>query len=386
MGSERTLVDCHVHLPSTPGVGGMRADKPDANSLRDSDQISRLAEIADAVSIERANIVCTNSRNSVNANPAAFVAKAEHQGRFYVFAGLDHSTHFTEGAVRAPTLAEQVDRLKALGADGIKMIENKPTARKTLDIPVDGPYFADYFARAEETGFPILWHVNDPEEFWDPETTPSWALSRGWGYDETFVDKETLYAEVEHVLGRHPKLRIIFAHFYFLSADLPRAAELLDRFEGVSLDLAPGIEMLYNMSGDNTSRNLEAARDFFVRYADRIVFGTDISSTNTVAEAKIRAGIVTRWLETDETYRVPAGADFLLGPPEDGIMRGLGLPEEVLSRVLRGNFERIAGERPKPLDVGKAREECERIAREIDAIAGGEAEDNHAAKAARRLL
>ncbi|PIZ45080.1 MAG: hypothetical protein COY42_12875, partial [Armatimonadetes bacterium CG_4_10_14_0_8_um_filter_66_14] len=276
--------------------------------------------------------------------------------------------------------AEQVDRLRALGADGIKMIENKPTARKLLDVPVDSDYFADYFARVEETGFPVLWHVNDPEEFWIPELTPSWARERGWGYDETFVAKEQLYAEVENVLARHPKLKLLFAHFYFLSADLPRAARLFDRFENVHLDLAPGVELLYNLSQD-----VEATREFFTKYADRIVFGTDTASGNSPQEAQIRAGLVTRWLETDDEYRVPDEADFLLGPPEDGLMRGLSLPADVLARIYRGNFERLAGSRPILLDRSLAAEECDRIAAEIDALAGRRLEDNHARAAALRL-
>lgn len=361
MAASRKIVDCHVHLGS-------------------ADQIANLAKIGDAVGLERMSIVCCTSRDAVNANPSAFAAKAAHPERFYVFAGLDHSAYFSGGKVQAPALAEQVDRLIALGADGIKMIENKPTTRKALDVAVDGDYFAEYFARAEETGFPILWHVNDPEEFWDPKKTPSWARKRGWGYDKTFIAKEPLYAEVERVLARHPKLRIVFAHFYFLSADLPRAAALFDKYPGVHFDLAPGIEFLYNMS-----RNVEAAREFFVTYADRIVFGTDISGDLTVGKARIRAGIVTRWLETGDTYRVSRKADFLLGPPEDGVMRGLSLPAKALDRICRRNFERIAGRAPRRLDKGAAREECLRIAAEMDALKGSKVRDSHAAKAAARL-
>ena len=40
----------------------------------------------------------------------------------------------------------------------------------------------------------------------------------------------------------------------------------------------------------------------------------------------IRAGIVFRWLETEDTFRVPEAADFLLGQPEDGIIHGLQSP------------------------------------------------------------
>jgi len=334
----RGIVDSHVHLPEVAAA-------------------DRMIEIADLVGFDRIGIACTISRAQVNANPAALVCKARHPGRVYVFCGLDHSEKLSGGKVKTPTLIEQVDRLVAMGADGVKMIEGKPTTRRYLDVPVDSPYFAGYFERVEEKGIPILWHVNDPEEFWDPERLPYWARERGWGYNQADAQKEDQYAEVERVLARHPGLRVIFAHFYFLSADLPRAARLLERFSGVHLDLAPGIEMLYNMSHEP-----QQTRQFFIRWADRIIFGTDISAENTDAEAVARAGIVTRWLETGDEYRVPAEADFLLGSPEDGVIRGISLPDEVLEKIYRSNFERLAGLQPRPLDSGLAAEECRRIA------------------------
>ena len=338
MGSKRKIVDCHQHLRSV-------------------DEADRLVEIADAVGLERFGIVCTTSPESVNANPPALVCKARNPKRVYVLCGLDHSKHMSHGVKDAPALAEQVDRLIEMGVDGIKMIEGKPTTHRYLPVGLDEAYFEEYFARVEERGFPILWHVNDPEEFWEPALLPNWAAKHDWGYDETDVQKEDQYAQVARVLERHPDLVVIFAHFYFLSADLPRAAALLGSFENVHLDLAPGIEMLYNMSKD-----VEGTREFFIRWADRIVFGTDISSDQTDAEAKARAGIVIRWLETAEEYRVPPEVDELLGDPEDGVIRGLSLPDEVLEKIYRANFERIAGAEPRDFNAKLAAEECRRLA------------------------
>lgn len=361
MEAKPSRVDAHVHL-------------------WDGGESDHLLKIAAATGAERMGIVCIPAREIVNANPEALVAKAQHPDHFFVFGALDHAAFWTDGTFKAPPLAEQVDLLRAMGCDGIKMLENKPATRKELDLPVDGAYFEPYFARVEETGFPILWHVADPEEFWDPELTPKWARAQGWGYDASYVKKEQLYVEIERVLVRHPGLKIMFAHFYFLSADLPRAAALLDRFPGVHLDLAPGIEMIYNMS-----KNVAAARAFFIKYADRIVYGTDIMSSQAIADAVIRSGIVTRWLETDEEYRVPPGADFLLGPPDDGVMRGLKLPPDVVAKICRGNYERIVGKTPRPLDRVLARRECERLARAVEAVTGKPAAENHAAKCAARL-
>ena len=184
MGTPLRRIDCHQHA-------------------WELETLANVATNAAQIDCAAVNLVSCIDQKQANANPPAFVAKALFPEQVYVFAGLDHSAYFSEGRLETPSLAEQIDRLLALGADGIKMLENKPTARKMLDIPVDSPYFAEYFAHAEETGVPILWHVADPEEFWRPETTPVWARERGWGYNDTFVAKEQLYAEVENVLTRH---------------------------------------------------------------------------------------------------------------------------------------------------------------------------------------
>lgn len=355
------IIDAHVH-----GSGMETAQ--------------RLSAICEATGIDRMCIVAIQNPEEGAGLPAALYAAAQHPQRFFVFAGLNHAQKLSDGAARTPSLTEQVDLLHQIGCDGIKMIEGKPTSRQKMDVPVTDPYFADYWARVEELGTPIVWHVNDPEEFWDPEAIPGWARERNWGYGPEDVTKEQLYAEVDEVLSRHPRLNVIFAHFYFLSADLERAARFLDDHPTVCFDLAPGIEMLYNIS-----RDPEAGREFFTRYADRIVFGTDVSAGQTVEEATIRAGIVFRWLETEDEFRVPEEADFLLGPPEDGVIRGMALPDDVLRRVYRDNFARMASSEPRGIDPLAAADYCDEIARIAADLSGIEAARTEAANVAARL-
>jgi predicted TIM-barrel fold metal-dependent hydrolase len=340
------LIDSHTHIWKPEEIEGLNA-------------------IREAIGAEKMCIASVADAKTVNDNPALFAAKAAFPDRFYVFPALDHASHFSSGAVATPSLVEQVDRLIELGADGLKLIETKPTHRAMVDIPIDSEHYEAMFARLEETALPILWHVADPEEFWDPNLTPGWAKKQGWGYDETTIPKEHLYSEVANVLDRHPRLRVIFAHFYFLSADLPRAAALFDRYEGVHFDLAPGIELLYNLSKDP-----DAARQFFVKHTDRIIFGTDIVGDSEIGQAKMRAGLVSRWLETSDEFRIPDGADYVLGPPEDGVIRGIGLSKTVLATIYSGNFERLVGREPKTLNRALALEECRRIAEEVGKLGG----------------
>jgi hypothetical protein len=340
----------------------------------------RIQAIRGAAGIQKMALVSIQNPASGSGLAQSLYMKARYPETFYVFSGLNHAGWLSEGRVQTPSLVEQVETFAALGCEGIKMIEGKPTSRQRMDVPVTDAYYAEYWAKVEELGVPIVWHVNDPEEFWDLERLPSWAKERNWGYGPEDVQKEQLYAEVDEVLDRHPTLRIVFAHFYFLSADLPRAIRFLDAHPTVSFDLTPGIEMLYNLS-----RDLDASRAFFCAYADRIVFGTDLSSSLTVEEGRFRAGIVYRWLESEDTFRVPEGADFLLGAPEDGVIHGLALPEDILAKIYAGNFARLAGDVPRALDVSLAIQECDRLDSIAQALSKQPAIVTEAAKVASLL-
>jgi len=357
-----SIIDSHVHFM------GPIADEYNVLKVRD------------ATGVDKIGFVSIQDPMSGMGLPQSLYMKAKYPGQFYVFAGLNHAAKLSDGKVSTLSLPDQVDEFVAIGCDGIKMIEGKPTSRQRMDIPVDAPYFADYWARVEELGLPITWHVNDPEEFWTPELLPQWAQEKGWGYGPDDVQKEALYAEVDSVLGRHPNLNIIFAHFYFLSADLPRASRFLDAHPTVGIDLTPGIEMLYN-----TSRDVDKAREFFIKYADRIYFGTDIFSSLSVEEGIGRAGIVYRWLESDDTFRIPTTVDMLLGKPEDGIVQGMALPDDVLKKIYGGNYRRIAGDTPKTLDVDGAIALCTRVGAIAQGMSGVKAEESGPVQVARAM-
>jgi predicted TIM-barrel fold metal-dependent hydrolase len=352
----QNIIDGHVHMHSYVDEGN-------------------LLEICKSAGIKQTVLVSIQDPQAGSGLPQSLYMKARHPEQFFVFAGLNHATVLSGGKVRVQDLADQVDTYVAMGCDGIKMIECKPTSRQRMNIPVTDKYYTDYWAHVEELGVPVVWHVNDPEEFWNPEKLPAWARERKWGYGPDDVQKEQLYSEVDEVLTRHPNLNIIFAHFYFLSADLPRAKHFLDAHPTVKFDLTPGIEMLYNLS-----HNPEESREFFMDYAQQIVYGTDISSNLTVLEGILRAGIVYRWLESDHTFRVSDAVDFLLGKPEDGIIHGLHLPETVLARIYRENIRNLTGTSPTPLMLDKAITYCTQLSQIAETMSGMPSSETEAAK------
>jgi predicted TIM-barrel fold metal-dependent hydrolase len=363
------VIDGHIHFPHA--------------QLSDD-----VLAVMDTVGLARANLVSIPDLQSINQNPALIHCKARHPEQFTICGALDYAQVFADPTRAPEILAAQIGVLKAIGFDGLKLVEGKPMVHKMLPFAFDGREYAGMWAALEEQGFPIVFHVADPEEFWDAARCPDWARAHGWFYgDGTYPAKEDLYAEVERVLVRHPGLKVIFAHFYFLSADLPRARAFLDAHPAVYFDLTPGVEMYLNFACD-----LDAARDFFIRYEDRLVYGTDIGATAIdrdpalgldMPESLGRAWVVRNFLESDEAYSAPEGVGHWLGMDVAGF-HGIALPREVLEKIYHVNFQRMFGAAPAPLNCDAALVELERMAGVLDAQASAPVE-SPARRAAREL-
>lgn len=267
--------------------------------------------------------------------------KQKHPGRAFVFGGFDYRSMAAGGKPDIP-FETQLQQLLDVGCDGLKLLMGKPGPRKELNHPLDGPIFQPFLAMAETLQIPVLWHSGDPPEFWDEATVPLWARGRGWSYDSTFPSKPQIEAEMSRVFSRHPKLKLILPHFYFLSDRLDDAAELLSNYPAYSLDLAPGVEMFHNFTA-----NYDASRQFFIDHADRILYGTDFGVY--CGWHRDRGMMVRRFLETADTFDVPD--DILMSPDDRPPLRGLGLPEDVLQNIYVENFRRVIGTTPKPLNL-----------------------------------
>jgi predicted TIM-barrel fold metal-dependent hydrolase len=364
------LTDGHIHFPH-PAL------------------LDDLLAVMEAAGVVRAHLVAVPDLQFVNQNAALIHAKAHHPDRFTLCGALDYTRVFADPSRASEILGAQIGTLQAIGFDGLKLIEGKPMVRKLVGLPLDGPQYAAMWAELEERGFPVVLHVADPEEFWNPDRCPGWARERDWFYgDGTYPAKEALYTEIDQVLARHPRLKLILAHLYFLSADLARAGAFLDAHPSVCFDLTPGVEMYFNFG-----RDLEASRDFFLGRADRLIFGTDVGASAIGqdpdapldrAESLGRIWVVRQFLETDAAFAAPAGVGHWMGE-DGGGFHGIALPHEVLRRIYTANAERIFGSAPAPLDPEAARVELERQAASIDAMAGGGPVDSPARRVARDL-
>lgn len=311
-------IDCHVHVLN----GGI-------------EELQRLRLDQKVYGYAASNFLSVEGMDDAAQNALGIAFKLLDPVH-YAFGGLHYRFQYD--------FAEEVRRLWEIGFDGIKMIENKPTERKRLGYAQDDARYDGLYRRAAELDMPMLIHVSDPRNFWDPELAPAWAVAAGYAYaDGSFVSFDQLFLETVHMLEKHPNLRVCLAHLFFLSDDEKTLRSLMDRFPKLRLDITAGTEMYYEFT-----RRPELWRRFFLDYQDRIFYGTDNCNPATLEDLRIRDDInaLERRFLTENC----------LFPLWEDQIRGVGLPREALEKITAENFRRFTSETPRPLDRGRALE------------------------------
>lgn len=340
------ILDCHVHYAKPLGT-------------------KELITLLDKSKTDYFNLVLVPDRQYISSICDALVFKDIASSRCYVFSSLDVSKYFMHRFALGRAFKRYTKRLQKMGVDGIKIIEGKPNIRKGLPIPnFDDKVWDPFWAYCEKSEFPILMHLNDPEEFWDINKIPAWAKSQGWYYDNSFVNNEEQYQQLLNVLEKHPRLKIIFAHFFFMSKQLNRLSKILDQYPNVMIDLTPGIEMYFNFQDD-----IKTSKQFFLKYQDRIIYGTDIGARAVLAKKELnseeclkRAELVRAFLEKDKVSIARDGA--FVTDPKGLHLNGLHLDQDVLEKIYHNNFVNLVGP-IKTINPSLAIKEAKRLKKTI---------------------
>jgi len=268
--------------------------------------------------------------------------QARAPDRLAVFAGLDY-----DGWADDPSFGEtEARRLRdaaARGARGLKVWKwlglraRDPAGRL---VAIDDERLDPLWSTAAELALPVVIHIADPIAFFQPfdptneryeelSEHPDWHFwpTRPPGRPDKpgFPPFDELLAAFERLVGRHPATSFVGAHVGCAAEDLALVSRMLDAHPNLSVDIAARLGEL--------GRQPYTARAFFVRYADRILFGTDAPADPAVYRLHYR------FLETwDESFDY--GTDDV---PSQGRwqIHGLGLPDDVLRAVYRDNARRV---------------------------------------------
>ncbi|MDE2220580.1 MAG: amidohydrolase family protein, partial [Gammaproteobacteria bacterium] len=139
------------------------------------------------------------------------------------------------------------------------------------------------------------------------------------------------------------------AHLASLEWSVDELARFLDAHPDAVVDLAARMGQVQYQS----NRNRVKVRHFFVRYQDRLLYGTDLTQEPGVDAAAIRRQAHAVWMR-DWLYLSTASVQRV--PELDAPVRGLALPRAVLRKIYAGNAERWFGAAWKglPAAVGAA--------------------------------
>jgi predicted TIM-barrel fold metal-dependent hydrolase len=199
-------------------------------------------------------------------------------------------------------------------------------------IRVDDPRLGPVWRRAGELGLPVLIHTSDPVGYFlpvdaDNEHYATLLTYPGWSFHGSQFSKWELLDQRERMMTSHPGTTFICAHVANNPEDLRWVSSLLERRPNVCLDLSARM--------DELGRQPYTARDFMIRWQDRILFGTDMPISTEMYRCYFR------FLETgDEHFDYP---DYL--GEFNGYTRwkicGLRLPDDVLEKIYHRNALRL---------------------------------------------
>jgi predicted TIM-barrel fold metal-dependent hydrolase len=254
-----------------------------------------------------------------------------HPGRFLTFAlinfeGLDDEDWGRREARRL----EESFRAGAKGLKFHKLFGLHYRFKNGKLLPIDDARLDPVWEMCAKCQRPVVIHVADPAAFFTPldrfnerwhelNSNPHWLF-----FGDRFPRRQDLLDQLHRVIAKHPKTTFVNTHFGNNAEDLGSVADKLDKYPNMYVDVDARISEL--------GRQPYTTRRFFLKYQDRILFGTDTPPHRDAYR------IYYRFLETDDEY-----FDCSASHHRQGFWNiyGIFLPREVLEKVYRKNAERI---------------------------------------------
>ncbi len=312
------VIDVHTHTNDARGIG----DRVDPKEM-----VARM----DRLNVKTAVILSGGWGDDLQKIMDTMVKP--YPGRFMVMTLIDWSKiddpNFSQLMVR------QLDDSVAQGARGLKIFKELGLGVRDASgklIPVDDPRLDPIWDECGRLGIPVFIHVADPEAFFHPIDAsneryeeliehPDWSF-----YGPQFPSLPELMAQRDRMFAKHPRTTFAALHFGSWPENLDFVEQTLEKFPNVMIETGAREGEL--------GRQPRRVRSLFLKYPDRIMFGTDEGASEEMYHNYFR------WLETEDEYfpyaQYPAQGRWMI--------YGLGLPDDVLEKVYHGNAERLFGQ------------------------------------------
>jgi len=252
------------------------------------------------------------------------VIKESFPGRILFFTNVDFTGIDEPGW--AENVVKQLEEDVRSGAVGLKIYKGLGMSSKDSKgnlIAVDDPRIDPVWKKCGELGIPVLIHTADPAPFWQAKdkNNERWLELKihpeRYKYASETPSWEQLIEEQHNVFRKHPETKFINAHLGWLGNDLGKLGKLMDELPNMYTEIGAVLAEL--------GRQPRFAREFFIKYQDRIMFGKDSWNPEEYHT-------YFRVLETADEY-----FNYYRRYHAFWKMYGLDLPDDVLKKVYYKN-------------------------------------------------
>ena len=248
--------------------------------------------------------------------------------RFGLFVNIDFET-IDEDDFATEQVA-LIDQAVQDGVMGLKVYKSLGLTDRDINgvrIAVNDPRLDPIWKACGDNNIPVLIHSGEPASFWHPKDkfNERWLELRQkpnrYRDPETNPSFEEILAEQHDIFRKHPNTTFINAHLGWMGNDLDRLGAHLDTYPNVVTEIGAVLAEL--------GRQPKRARQFFVDYQDRILFGKDAYNVSEYYT-------YFRVLETDDEY-----FDYYRKRHAHWKMYGLALPDSILKKLYYKNALRL---------------------------------------------
>ncbi len=258
-------------------------------------------------------------------------------------------TAFETSTINQPGWSDrQLEYLKRSfdsGALGVKVWKNIGMTIKDKDsnfIMIDNPVFDPIFNYLEQNNIPVIGHIGEPKNCWLPLNLMTTNNDRAYFtahpqyhmyIHPEYPSYDTIIQCRDRLLEKHPNLKFIGAHLGSMEWDVEEIAKRLDKFPNMSMEPAERLGQLQYQS----IQNWQKVHDFFIKYQDRIMYGTDLEDNKTMAPEEIKKHAHELWLKDWKYFTT---GDSLQSVFVNQKFKGLQLPKTVIDKIYYSNPEK----------------------------------------------
>jgi len=286
-------------------------------------------------------------------------ARVAHELQAADPAHFHFATTFTMRGFGGPTWTQDtnqsIDAEIKRGALAVKVWKNIGMVERNAAgqlIMLDDPGFNGVMAHLEARHIPLIAHQAEPYNCWLPLDKMTTENDRSYFRDHPEYHMyqhpempayETLMAARDRFVAHHPALVFDGAHMASLEWSVNRLAAFLDAYPNAVVDLAARMTQVQYQS----NAHYDKVRRFFIKYQDRILYGTDLtenppSATERAQNPPVESDDFHReadsFWRSDWIYLATSGVQHI--DAIEANAKGLALPKAVIDKIYYSNAKR----------------------------------------------